>query len=645
VEIEWRYFMDFEKLGVEEKVQKREEKYKTWVLEYRNHVEEKRIQINEWLCVGDEESMHKLLELFHDSSFIINYREVNDIAYMMTAVGIYEQELQEGVKETIFQKFIQIQTIKEYLMEIKFLIWRIEFMVTPNAQEELFEFISQTRTSVQTILYMVHISGMDKFALLTNLAGLFLDHGNTIYAFKILKYANEVKPGEEIILCFMAQICMENNQKKAAADCLRQILHPTQIAESMGKSCGENDLHRMSVKTVEAISDTKCQENKIAFITCVNDEAAYEECKYFLHRLEIPKGYQIEIIPVYGAKSMTSGYNAAMKKTNAKYKVYLHQDVFILEEKFLYYILHTFLEDETVGMVGICGTQEIPEDGIFYKVWNRGSFYSNEDIITKNMGKYSYKYPENLQAVAVDGLCISTQYDLSWREKEFDGWDFYDVSQCFEFQKEGYKVVIPYQEHIWCLHDSDYAKLNHYAKYRNILSQVYQPTLPEFVPAKEIIFDKDGYEKGLEYIKSFEQMFQKDKKKAFEQIWEVEPRQVSNRQFFYVKAAAHIFEEETKFGEGDFLSGCHTFLDIVHKYKELEYFIRRMEYPTEDKLNGLEEKIKRNEVSLPAILNILFEKGIEKKRVVSNLLIIYKNLDMQKQVTVLKKLMEAESYE
>ena len=36
---------------------------------------------------------------------------------------------------------------------------------------------------------------------------------------------------------------------------------------------------------------------------------------------------------------MTSGYNNAMKKTDAKYKVYLHQDVFILNHNFLMDIL------------------------------------------------------------------------------------------------------------------------------------------------------------------------------------------------------------------------------------------------------------------------------------------------------------------
>ncbi len=31
-------------------------------------------------------------------------------------------------------------------------------------------------------------------------------------------------------------------------------------------------------------------EQKIAFITCVNDEEEYEECKFYLNQLSVPRG-------------------------------------------------------------------------------------------------------------------------------------------------------------------------------------------------------------------------------------------------------------------------------------------------------------------------------------------------------------------
>ena len=54
---------------------------------------------------------------------------------------------------------------------------------------------------------------------------------------------------------------------------------------------------------------------------------------------------------------------------------------------------------------------------------------------------------------AIDGLFMATQYDLPWRADLFHGWHFYDISQSREFINAGYKVVIPYQQEPWVIHD------------------------------------------------------------------------------------------------------------------------------------------------------------------------------------------------
>ena len=99
-------------------------------------------------------------------------------------------------------------------------------------------------------------------------------------------------------------------------------------------------------------------EQKIAFISCVNDEMEYAECRYYLERLLVPEGYSIDIIGIREAVSMTSGYNAGMKDSDARYKVYLHQDVFIKNTDFISGILNTFASDERIGMLGLVGREK-----------------------------------------------------------------------------------------------------------------------------------------------------------------------------------------------------------------------------------------------------------------------------------------------
>ncbi len=209
---------------------------------------------------------------------------------------------------------------------------------------------------------------------------------------------------------------------------------------------------------------------KIKFIICVNNDVYADECIRYINMLEVPSGYHVDVAKVYDAKSMTSGYNSAMRKSNAKYKVYLHQDVFILNKKFIYEMLRVF-ENKEIGLMGIVGAKEIPE-GI--AVWNAdrvGKIYSS-NIKGATLIKYN-EVLEDMEVTFVDGLLMATQYDIEWREDIFKGWDFYDLSQSQEFIRSGYKVVVPYQKEVWVIHDDGMMNLMNYYRDREIFKHEY----------------------------------------------------------------------------------------------------------------------------------------------------------------------------
>lgn len=99
---------------------------------------------------------------------------------------------------------------------------------------------------------------------------------------------------------------------------------------------------------------------KICFIMCANDDLYKNECISYLERLDLPDGFEREMIVVEGASSMTSGYNQAMKQSDAKYKVYLHQDVFVLNTNFIHEIVRLF-ENPQIGMIGMVGSLEVEQ--------------------------------------------------------------------------------------------------------------------------------------------------------------------------------------------------------------------------------------------------------------------------------------------
>lgn len=205
---------------------------------------------------------------------------------------------------------------------------------------------------------------------------------------------------------------------------------------------------------------------------CVNDEMYQNECLYYINRLHIPQGFEIDILTIWEANSMMEGYNAAMEASDAKYKVYLHQDVFITNKEFLLNVLCIF-KDESIGMIGMVGAPKLPSHGVMWFGDRVGSVYTS-NIIGAELSVIGEIEDGKLQDVEViDGLLMITQYDIPWREDIFKNWDFYDVSQSIEFRRKGYRVVVPEMEKPWCIHDDGFWNLSNYYKDRRLFLQEY----------------------------------------------------------------------------------------------------------------------------------------------------------------------------
>lgn len=218
-------------------------------------------------------------------------------------------------------------------------------------------------------------------------------------------------------------------------------------------------------------------DKKICFIICTNSQLFLNENMRYIERLVIPEEYEIDVISIAEAKSITEGYNEGMKASNAKYKVYMHQDVFILYPYFLQSIIDIFNSDNRIGMIGLIGAEEMASDGMLWHNATRGLLYEackEECVETMDYDGYQYRLTDGLWDVkAVDGLVMVTSVDVPWREDVFDGWDFYDVSQSFEMIRAGYRVVVPEQKLPWCLHDDGITNFKNYDRYRKICLKEY----------------------------------------------------------------------------------------------------------------------------------------------------------------------------
>lgn len=217
-------------------------------------------------------------------------------------------------------------------------------------------------------------------------------------------------------------------------------------------------------------------EKKICFIVCVNNEWCWNECLLYLNRLIIPEGYDVDIITITEAASMTAGYNEGMKASDAKYKIYMHQDVFITDRYFLQEILDIFHLDSNIGMIGMVGAYHMPASGVMWESERAFCLYGSNNIDIE-AGKQYVRPTEELivDVEVVDGLLMITQYDVDWREDIFTEWDFYDASQSMEFHRKGYRVVVPQLNKPMCIHDDGYIlKLGNYDENRKKFLNEYK---------------------------------------------------------------------------------------------------------------------------------------------------------------------------
>lgn len=201
-------------------------------------------------------------------------------------------------------------------------------------------------------------------------------------------------------------------------------------------------------------------EKKIDFIICSNDVEQFSETCLYICNLAVPQGYEVNILEIQDAKSIFAGYNEGMRASDAKYKVYMHHDVRIIDKKFLYIMLEKF-RDPQVGMLGVVGATRL---GVQPWQWDAGVIAE-----TRINRTYCQRFSEesgDKYVKQIDGLLMATQYDITWREDLFDGWDIYDCSQCCEFLKAGYKIVVPSQNIPICLHDCGIIDLSGYDESR-----------------------------------------------------------------------------------------------------------------------------------------------------------------------------------
>ena len=187
-------------------------------------------------------------------------------------------------------------------------------------------------------------------------------------------------------------------------------------------------------------------DRKIAVIAQC-DPSGVSAIRPYIDALDIPNGYEAELIEVRPDGNVADTYQRAMEASDAKYKIYLAPGSILLRLNFFEEMLRVF-ENPMIGAMGLVGTKQLSTTGLLAAspfIKGRLLYTDDRSFCGEDIGGATE------EVMAVSGDLIATQYDIPWRSDLFHSNCFYAEAQCIEFRRRGYRSVVPHQDEAWLL--------------------------------------------------------------------------------------------------------------------------------------------------------------------------------------------------
>lgn len=144
-----------------------------------------------------------------------------------------------------------------------------------------------------------------------------------------------------------------------------------------------------------------------------------------------------------GEMGICVAYNMGVQKAAGEILVFVHEDVFFMEEGWGKNLESKFLQDSSTGLIGVAGTQYLFKDDLRWHIAGQ-PFLKGRVIHQLDRGErfilVVFSWDKNdSEVVAVDGLFFAIRKELfsraSFDEKTFRGFHFYDLDICMQVRK------------------------------------------------------------------------------------------------------------------------------------------------------------------------------------------------------------------
>ncbi len=110
------------------------------------------------------------------------------------------------------------------------------------------------------------------------------------------------------------------------------------------------------------VPSNDCAEKEIAYIICTTSKRYADEVLLYLQCQILDPGFTSSVYFIKNARSAFSGYQLVLGLSHAKYKIYMHQDLFMADRYFTKHLIRT-LQTTPYHMLGVTGTDRMPSTG------------------------------------------------------------------------------------------------------------------------------------------------------------------------------------------------------------------------------------------------------------------------------------------
>ena len=195
-------------------------------------------------------------------------------------------------------------------------------------------------------------------------------------------------------------------------------------------------------------------EKGIAILVWKRNEEHYANCIEGLRQLQYPAGYEVQVYTLTDQDTFTKQCSSVLAESDAKYKIYLSDEMRITALTFVQDMLNIFA-DRTIGMIGFFGSAEMPLSANIMDASHKyGSVFMPADGALEEMrfGEGTADAVADVRAI-LPSLFV-TQNDLPW-DADYTGQYYAVQEQCRNFTRRGYRVVVPIVETPFCGYQSE----------------------------------------------------------------------------------------------------------------------------------------------------------------------------------------------